>query len=42
MKVLWGGNVGVGGGIESERWLKRVIRHASELLRYNWVKLVRG
>jgi hypothetical protein len=33
MKFVCGGNVGVGGGMESERWIKRAIRHASELLR---------
>lgn len=33
MKVVCGGNVGVGGGMESERWIIRAIRHASELLR---------
>jgi len=33
MKVVYGGNVGVGGGMESERWFKRAIRYASELMR---------
>jgi len=40
IKVVCGGNVGVGGGMGSERWIKRAIRHASELLRYNWVMLI--
>lgn len=42
MKAVSGGNVMFGGGVESERWIKRAVRHASELLRYNWVMLVRG
>jgi len=42
IKVVCGGNMCVGGGMESERWIKRAIRHASELLRYNWVMLIRG
>jgi hypothetical protein len=33
MKVVCGGNVGLGGGMESERWIKRDIKHTSELLR---------
>jgi hypothetical protein len=28
-----GGYVGVGGGMESERWIKRAIRHVSKLLK---------